>query len=255
MLTDDQLERYGRNLSLRNLSDKGQERLLKSNVLLVGVGGLGSPIAIYLAAAGIGHITIVESDKVELSNLQRQVVLDTPSVGKRKVMVAKERLHDLNPDIEVTTVDSRFDDENARSLIAKNDIVLDASDNFRTKLLVNDASILETKPYSIGSVLEYHGQVSSFIPGKGPCYRCLFRQPKDGMVPTTAEVGVFSTIPGIIGLIQATEAIKILVGIGNPLIGRLLLLDGLEMEFQEITYKRNPECPSCGDGANIRLPG
>lgn len=255
MLTDDQLERYGRNLSLKNLSREGQERLLKSRVLLVGVGGLGSPIALYLAAAGIGRITIVESDKVELSNLQRQVVLDTPSVGMKKTTVAKERLERLNPDAEVIAVDSRFDEDNARKLVAESDIVLDASDNFKTKLLVNDASIAEKKPYSIGSVLEYHGQVSSFVPGKGPCYRCLFKQPKDGMVPTTAEVGVFSTIPGIIGLIQATEAVKILLGIGTPLIGRLLLLDGLEMEFQEIKFKRNPECPSCGDSAKIQLPG
>jgi len=254
MLTDNQMERYGRNLRLRNISEEGQERLLNSSALLVGVGGLGSPISLYLAAAGIGRITIVESDKVELSNLQRQVVLDTPSVGMRKAEVAKKRLKKLNPDTEVRTVDSRFDDDNARKLVAESDIVLDASDNFRTKLLVNDASIAERKPCSIGSVLEYHGQVSSFVPGKGPCYRCLFRQPKDGMVPTTTEVGVLGSVSGIIGLIQATEAVKILLDIGRPLIGRLLLLDGLEMEFQEIKFQRNPGCPSCGEDAGIEMP-
>lgn len=252
-LDKQQLERYDRNLKLKGFSSADQERLLGSRVMVIGSGGLGSPILLYLAANGIGHITLAESDNVELSNLQRQIILDSVSLGRPKSEVAEMRLKGLNPDIEIVTLRDRFDEANARQLVSSQDAVVDASDNFATKFLVNDACVLEDKPFSIGSVLEYHGQVSTFIPGKGPCYRCLFKQPPDGVVPTTAEVGILGTVPGIIGTVQATEIIKVLLGKGQTLSGRLLLVDAFEMIFDIIHFERSANCPACGDHPSIRL--
>ncbi|MDH4122727.1 MAG: HesA/MoeB/ThiF family protein [Thermoplasmata archaeon] len=253
LLSKPQLERYDRNLKLKNYSKGDQERLLRSKVLVIGTGGLGSPILLYLAANGVGNISVVDSDSIELSNLQRQVIHDSESIGKQKAKVAKARMEKLNPDVNVRAVDGRFNKSNARKIVANHDMIVDASDNFATKFLVNDASVLEKKPFSIGSVLEYHGQVSTFIPGKSPCYRCLFKQPPDGAIPTTAEVGVLGTVPGIIGIIQATEVIKVLLGKGTPLLGRLLLMDVLDWDFQIIKFERAKNCPACGDRPVIKL--
>jgi molybdopterin/thiamine biosynthesis adenylyltransferase len=254
LLSKPQLERYSRNLKLKDFSSGDQERLLRSRVLIIGAGGLGSPISLYLAANGIGNITIVESDKVELSNLQRQIVLDSVSLGKPKGETAKKRLETLNPDVTVKVIDGRFQKNNARKTVSEHDMVVDASDNFATKFLVNDACVLEGKPFSIGSCLSYHGQVSTYLPGKGPCYRCLFKDVKDGAVPTTAEVGVLGSVPGIIGTIQATEVIKVLLKKGVTLSGKLLLVDALEMDFQTVCFSRVESCAACGKSPTIKLP-
>ncbi|MEM2839127.1 MAG: HesA/MoeB/ThiF family protein [Thermoplasmata archaeon] len=252
-LSPPQLERYDRNLKLRNYTKGDQETLLRSKVLVVGAGGLGSPVLLYLAANGVGNITVVDSDKVELSNLQRQIIHDSESLGKPKTEVVKRKIERLNPDVKVNLFSGRFSPSNARNLVSSNDMVVDASDNFDTKFLVNDACILENKPFSIGSVLEYHGQTSTFIPNKSPCYRCLFKQPPEGTIPTTAEVGVLGTVPGIIGVIQATEVIKTLLNKGGNLAGKLLLLDALEWEFQIVRFERIKNCPACGDSPSINL--
>jgi len=253
LLSKPQLERYSRNLKLKDFTSGDQERLLRSKVLIVGAGGLGSPISLYLAANGVGNITIVESDKVELSNLQRQIVLDSESIGKPKGDVAKRRLEKLNPDVKVEVIAGRFERGNARRIVARHDMVVDASDNFATKFLVNDACVLEGKPFSIGSCLSYHGQVSTYIPGKGPCYRCLFKDVQDGAVPTTAEAGVLGSVPGIVGTIQATEAIKVILKKGTTLSGRLLLIDSLDMDIQTICFSRSESCPACGKQPTIKL--
>jgi len=252
-LSPPQLERYDRNLKLRNYTKGDQETLLRSKVLVVGAGGLGSPVLLYLASNGVGNITVVDSDKVELSNLQRQIIHDSESLGKPKTEVVKRKIEKLNPDVKVNLFSGRFGPSNARNLVSSHDMVVDASDNFDTKFLVNDACILENRPFSIGSVLEYHGQTSTFVPGKSPCYRCLFKQPPEGTIPTTAEVGVLGTVPGIIGVIQATEVIKTLLNKGGNLAGKLLLLDALEWEFQIIRFERIKNCPACGDSPSIEL--
>lgn len=253
LLSKPQMERYSRNLKLKDFTGGDQERLLRSKVLLVGAGGLGSPISLYLAANGVGNITIIESDNVELSNLQRQIALDSESIGKPKGEVAKKRLEKLNPDIKVDVISGRFEKGNARRISAKHDVVIDASDNFATKLLVNDSCIIEDKPFSIGSCLSYHGQVSTYLPRKGPCYRCLVNDVQDGMVPTTAEAGILGSVPGIIGAIQATEVIKIILNKGTTLSGRLLLIDALEMDVQVICFSKNDACPACGKEPSIKL--
>lgn len=253
LLSPPQLERYDRNLKLRNYSKGDQETLLRSKVMVVGAGGLGSPILLYLAANGVGNLTVVDSDRVELSNLQRQIIHDSESLGKPKTEVAKRKIEKLNPDVKVTVVSGRLSRSNARSLVSSHDMVVDASDNFDTKFLVNDACILEKRPFSIGSVLEYHGQTSTFIPGRSPCYRCLFKQPPEGTIPTTAEVGVLGTVPGIIGTVQATEVIKVLLDKGGTLAGKLLLLDALAWEFQIIEFGRSEDCPACGSQPSIEL--
>jgi len=254
LLSKPQLERYSRNLKLKDFSSGDQERLLRSRVLIIGAGGLGSPISLYLAANGVGNLTIVESDKVELSNLQRQIVLDSPSLGRPKGETARKRLEALNPDVRVRVIYGRFQKSNARKIVAEHDMVVDASDNFATKFLVNDACVLEGRPFSIGSCLSYHGQVSTYLPGKGPCYRCLFKDVEDGAVPTTAEVGILGSVPGIIGTIQATEAIKVLLKKGVTLSGRLLLVDALEMDFQTVCFSRNESCAACGASPTVKLP-
>ena len=244
--SDEQLERYSRHIILPQIGGKGQEKLLASKVLIVGAGGLGSPAALYLAAAGVGTLGIMDGDVVDTSNLQRQILHATKDVGQLKVESAKETLQGINPDVEVLMIPKRINKNNGREIIKDFDIVLDCCDNFETRYLVNDNCILEGKPNVYGSIFRFEGQASLFLP-KGPCYRCLFPQaPPPGLVPSCQEAGVLGILPGIIGTIQATEAIKYLVGIGTSMAGRLLLYDALHMSFREVEYKQDPSCPTCG---------
>lgn len=231
----------------------GQKRLKAAKILLIGAGGLGSPLGLYLAAAGVGRIGIVDYDVVDMSNLQRQVLHATQDVGRLKIESAAERLKGVNPEIEVETYNTRITSANALELIKPYDIVIDGTDNFPTRYLVNDACVLLGKPNIYGSIFRFEGQASVFYPPAGPCYRCLFREPPPpGSVPSCAEGGVLGILPGLVGCIQATEAVKLVLGKGEPLIGRLLLYDALAMKFREIKIKRNPECPLCGDNPTIK---
>ncbi|MEP6619226.1 MAG: molybdopterin-synthase adenylyltransferase MoeB [bacterium] len=246
-LTTDELQRYHRHLILPNVGEEGQRRLKAARVLLIGAGGLGSPAALYLAAAGVGHLGVVDADSVELSNLQRQVLHGTRDVGRPKVMSAHDRLHDLNPHVDVATYHTRLTSANALDILRSYDIVVDGSDNFQTRYLVNDACVLLGKPNVYGSVIRFDGQAAVFGAEGGPCYRCLFREPPPpGLIPNCAEGGVFGVLPGLVGVIQATEAIKLITGAGEPLVGRLLLVDALRMRFRTIELARDPECRACG---------
>jgi len=243
----DELLRYSRHLLLPEVGLAGQQRLKAARVLLVGAGGLGSPAALYLAAAGVGTLGIVEFDSVELSNLQRQILHGTSQLGELKLASAHERLHDLNPEITVVPIADRLTSANAHRIIAGYDVVIDGSDNFPTRYLVNDACVLSGKPLVYGSVVRFDGQVSVFDATRGPCYRCLFREPPPpGLVPSCAEGGVLGVLPGIIGTLQALEAIKLLLGIGEPLVGRLVLFDALRLQFREVELRKDPDCPLCG---------
>jgi adenylyltransferase/sulfurtransferase len=245
-LSRDELLRYSRHLVLPGLGLAGQERLKGARVLVVGAGGLGSPAALYLAAAGVGTIVLADADRVDATNLQRQVLHGTSAIGTLKTESARTRLGDLNPNVEVITLDERLTSANAREVIRGVDVVLDGSDNFPTRYLVNDACVLERKPLVYGSIFRFDGQASLFAPG-GPCYRCLFADPPPaGLVPNCAEGGVVGALPGIIGSLQALEAIKLIVGAGETLQGRLLLFDGLRMTFREVQLKKDPDCPVCG---------
>jgi adenylyltransferase/sulfurtransferase len=231
----------------------GQRRLKAAKVLLIGAGGLGSPLGLYLAAAGVGHLGIVDFDVVDFSNLQRQVLHTTSDVGRPKLSSAAEHLRAINPEIEITTYEMRITASNAMELIRPYDIVIDGTDNFPTRYLVNDACVLAGKPNIYGSIFRFDGQASVFAPPAGPCYRCLYPEPPPpGMVPSCAEGGVLGILPGVIGCIQATEAIKLILGKGEPLIGRLMLYDALEMRFRELKVRRNPNCPLCGEHPTIR---
>jgi adenylyltransferase/sulfurtransferase len=246
-LSPDELQRYHRHLTLPDIGEAGQRRLKEARVLLVGAGGLGSPAALYLAAAGVGHLGIVDADPVELSNLQRQVLHGTADVGRAKVASAAARLHDLNPHVQVSAHRTRLTSANALELLRDHDVVVDGSDNFPTRYLVNDACVLLGKPLVYGSVSRFDGQVSVFGTPDGPCYRCLFREPPaPRSVPNCEEGGVFGVVPGIVGVLQATETIKLIVGAGEPLVGRLLLIDALRMRFHTIEVARDPACPACG---------
>jgi adenylyltransferase/sulfurtransferase len=246
-LSPDELQRYHRHLILPNVGEEGQRRLKAARVLLIGAGGLGSPAALYLAAAGVGHLGIVDADVVELSNLQRQVLHGTRDVGRPKVSSAEARLRDLNPHVDVATYHARLTSANAMELLGAYDIIVDGSDNFQTRYLVNDACVLLGKPNVYGSVIRFDGQASVFSAGEGPCYRCLFREPPPpGLIPNCAEGGVFGVLPGLVGTIQATETIKLITGAGEPLVGRLLLVDALRMRFRTIELARDPECRACG---------
>ena len=229
--------------------------LKRSGVLIVGAGGLGSPAALYLAAAGIGRLGLVDHDVVDLSNLQRQILHDTRSVGRPKLASAVERIRAVNPEVEVVPHEARLDSGNAMEILEGWDVVVDGSDNFPTRYLVNDACVLLDIPLAYGAVFRFDGQASVFGAAGGPCYRCLFREPPPpGLVPSCAEAGVLGVLPGIVGTIQATEAIKLVLGMGETLAGRLLLIDALRMEFREISIRRDPECPVCGDRPTIREP-
>ncbi len=251
--TEEQIKRYSRHIILPEVGGKGQNKLLKSKVLVVGAGGLGSPVLLYLAAAGIGTIGIVEMDIVEESNLQRQIIHRTDRVGHHKGKSAKETINALNPDVNVILFEERLTSQNILNIITGYDIVVDGCDNFATRYLVNDACLMKNIPNVHGSIFRFDGQVTLFSPNKGPCYRCLYHSPPPpGMVPSCQEAGVIGVLPGIVGTIQALEAIKYILGIGDNLIGRLLIFDALKMEFRIMKIKRDPKCPICGENPTIK---
>lgn len=253
-LTADELQRYHRHLILPGVGSEGQQRLKAARVLIVGAGGLGSPAALYLAAAGVGQLGIIDEDVVELSNLQRQVLHGTRDVGRAKVASAETRLRDLNPHVDIATLHGRLSSTNALGILRDYDIVIDGSDNFQTRYLINDACVLSGKTSVYGSVIRFDGQASVFGAEGGPCYRCIFPEPPaPGAIPDCAEGGVFGVLPGMVGVIQATETIKLITGVGESLIGRLLLIDALRMRFRTIEIVPNPQCPACGTRAITQL--
>ncbi len=246
-LSQDEIKRYSRHLIMPEVGVDGQKTLKAGSVLCIGAGGLGSPAAMYLAAAGVGRIGVVDFDVVDFSNLQRQLLHSTSDVGRSKLASAKDRLLGLNPHIQVDTYEATVSSENALDLFRPYDVILDGSDNFPTRYLVNDACVLTGKPNAYGSIFRFEGQASVFATKEGPCYRCLYPEPPPpGLVPSCAEGGVLGVLPGIIGVIQATEAIKLILGIGEPLIGRFLIYDALKMRFRELKLRKDPECPVCG---------
>ncbi len=250
--TEEQIERYSRHIILPEVGGKGQRKLLESKVLVVGAGGLGSPVCLYLAAAGVGTIGIADSDTVELSNLQRQVLHATSDVGRSKCLSARETMEAINPDVRVVTHDLRLNSDNILDIIRDYDIVVDGSDNFPTRYLVNDACVMSGKPLSHAGILRFEGQVTTIIPGQGPCYRCLYPEPPPpGMVPSCQEAGILGATAGVVGTVQAAEVLKLILGIGNPLAGRLLLYNALDMTFREVSIARQPECPVCGDNPTV----
>ena len=252
-LTKDQILRYSRHLIMPEVGIDGQQKLNDAGILLIGAGGLGSPLGLYLAAAGVGRLGVVDFDTVDFTNLQRQVIHRTEDVGRLKVESAKERINAINPEVEVKTFNTKLSRDNILELIKDYDVVIDGTDNFPTRYLVNDACVFQKKPNIYGSIFRFDGQATVFYPFQGPCYRCLYPEPPPpGMVPSCAEGGVLGVLPGIIGVIQATEAIKLIIGKGEPLIGRLLLYNALKMEFREVRIKRNPQCPVCGERPTIK---
>jgi adenylyltransferase/sulfurtransferase len=252
-LSNEEISRYSRHLILPEFGMAGQRRLKEGSVLLIGTGGLGSPLALYLAAAGVGRIGLVDFDVVDESNLQRQIVHGTGTLGVRKTESAKRRLADLNPLVEVTTYEAQITSENALAIMRPYDVIVDGTDNFPTRYLTNDASVMLGKPNVYGSIFRFEGQATVFYPKDGgPCYRCLYPEPPPpGLVPSCAEGGVLGVLPGVIGTIQATEAIKLLLGIGETLVGRLMLYDALSMRFRELKLRRNPACPVCGEHPSV----
>jgi adenylyltransferase/sulfurtransferase len=252
-LDSDELRRYSRHLTLPEVGLEGQKKICSASVLCIGAGGLGSPIAMYLAAAGVGKLGIVDFDAVDFSNLQRQILHGTPDVGRPKTESARDTIHSLNPGVEVVLHDTRLTSENALAIIRPYDIVVDGTDNFPTRYLTNDACVLLKKPNVYGSIFRFEGQASVFAPHLGgPCYRCLYPEPPPpGSVPSCAEGGVLGVLPGIIGLIQATEILKLILGKGTSLLNRLLLFNALDMQFRELKLRRDPHCPLCGDNPTI----
>lgn len=252
-LNNNEVLRYSRHLIMPEVGVEGQEKLKAASVLLIGTGGLGSPLGLYLAAAGVGRLGLVDFDVVDFTNLQRQIIHGTKDVGRPKLDSATERIHDINPEIQVEGYETRLTSENAFEIMNPYDIVIDGTDNFPTRYLVNDACVLLGKPNVYGSIFRFEGQASVFDATRGPCYRCLYHEPPPpGLVPSCAEGGVLGILPGIIGVIQATEAVKLIIGKGSPLIGRLLRFDALEMKFQELKLRKDPKCPICGDSPTIR---
>lgn len=253
-LSNDMLRRYARHLILPEVGAEGQKKICATSVLCVGAGGLGSPVLMYLAAAGIGKLGIVDFDTVDLSNLQRQIIHGTADVGRPKTLSAKETVNRINPDVQVVVHQTRLSSDNALDIIRPYDMVVDCTDNFPTRYLTNDACVLLKKPNVYGSILRFEGQASVFAPHLGgPCYRCLYPEPPPpGMVPSCAESGVLGVLPGIIGCIQATETLKLALGMGSSLIGRLLLFNALDMKFRELKLRRDPQCPICGEHPTIR---
>lgn len=251
--TDDQLERYSRHLILKEIGVRGQKKLLAARVLVIGAGGLGSPAAMYLAAAGVGTIGIVDDDVVDLSNLQRQIIHDTGNVGMPKVESAAETVTSINPDVTVKPYHIRVSAGNIAELIAGYDVIVDAADNFSTKFLINDACVLAGKPYIYGGALRFEGQLMTYVPGRGPCYRCIFRDmPAAGEVPSCKEAGVLGAVVGVIGSMQAVEAVKLILGVGKPLTARLMTFDALAMTCRAVPLpEREPDCPVCGEHPTI----
>jgi sulfur-carrier protein adenylyltransferase/sulfurtransferase len=251
-LSQEESLRYARHLILPEIGRAGQARLKSSRVLVIGAGGLGSPIALYLAAAGVGTLGIVDFDVVDASNLQRQIIHGTSDIGRLKLDSATARLREINPHVQVQGYPVRLTSDNALEILRDFDLVIDGTDNFPTRYLVNDACVLLGKPYVYGSVFRFEGQNAVFAVEGGPCYRCLFAEPPPpGLVPSCAEGGVIGVVPGIVGTIQAMEAIKLLLGIGEPLIGKLLIFDAMRMRFRELKLKRDPQCPACGDHPSV----
>ncbi|MFZ4767423.1 MAG: molybdopterin-synthase adenylyltransferase MoeB, partial [Roseimicrobium sp.] len=255
-LSPAELRRYARHLNIPEFGIEGQRKLKRARVLCIGAGGLGSPIAMYLAAAGVGTIGLVDPDIVEESNLQRQLLHGTSDVGRSKLDSARERLREINPHVHVETHPMRFTSAHAMTLVDAYDVVIDGTDNFPTRYLSNDVCVFLQKPNIYGSILRFEGQCTVFAPHLGgPCYRCMAPQPpKPGLVPSCAEGGVLGVLPGLIGTMQATEAVKLIVGIGQPLLGRLLHVDTLAMKFRTFQLRRDPECPVCGDHPSITVP-
>ncbi|MBU8894868.1 molybdopterin-synthase adenylyltransferase MoeB [Corallococcus sp. M34] len=254
VLSAQQKERYRRHLMLPEVGEEGQARLLGARVLLLGAGGLGSPAALYLAAAGVGTLGLVDSDVVDLSNLQRQVIHTQERLGQPKVESARAALEALNPDVKVVPIQERLTAANTLRILEGFDLVLDGGDNFPTRYLLNDACVLTGKPNIHGSIFRFEGQVTTFLPGQGPCYRCLYpAPPPPELAPSCAEAGVLGVLPGVIGLLQATEAIKLILGQGEPLVGRLLTFDALGSRFLELRSRRDPSCPTCAPGARVDL--
>ena len=251
--TDDQLERYSRHLILKEIGVRGQKKLLAARVLVIGAGGLGSPAAMYLAAAGVGTIGIVDDDVVDLSNLQRQIIHGTGNVGMPKVESAAETVTSINPDVTVKPYHIRVSAGNIAELIAGYDVIVDAADNFSTKFLINDACVLAGKPYIYGGALRFEGQLMTYVPGRGPCYRCIFRDmPAAGEVPSCKEAGVLGAVVGVIGSMQAVEAVKLILGVGKPLTARLMTFDALAMTCRAVPLpEREPDCPVCGEHPTI----
>ena len=252
-LTNDEIKRYSRHLIMPELGIDGQRRLKAGKVLCIGAGGLGSPAAMYLAAAGVGTIGLVDFDVVDFSNLQRQIIHGTSDVGRSKLASARDRLHDINPHIDIQTYETALSSENALKLFEPYDVILDGTDNFPTRYLTNDACVLLGKPNAYGSIFRFEGQASVFSTKDGPCYRCLYPEPPPpGLVPSCAEGGVLGVLPGVIGVIQATESIKLITGIGEPLIGRFLIYDALRMRFRELKLRKDPDCPVCGTHPTVK---
>lgn len=250
--TDLQIERYSRHIILQDVGVEGQEKILNGKVLIVGAGGLGAPVALYLAAAGVGTIGLIDGDVVDMTNLQRQVIHFTPDVNKAKVLSAKEKIAQLNPDVKVITYQELLTTDNVFDIIKEYDFVIDGTDNFATKFLVNDACVLAGKPYSHGGILRFEGQTFTYVPGH-TCYRCVFNAPPPAnAVPTCSQAGVLGSIAGMLGTIQATEVLKFLVGKGKLLTDRLLVFDALNMEFRNVNLRHNKNCPICGDNPTIK---
>lgn len=251
-LNNEEIERYSRHLILPEVGMEGQRKLKAASILLIGAGGLGSPLGLYLAAAGVGRLGLVDFDVVDKTNLQRQIIHTTQDIGRPKIQSAKETINAINPNVQVDTYEVALTSENAMDILRDFDIVIDGTDNFPTRYLVNDACVLLGKPNVYGSIFRFEGQASCFYAEKGPCYRCLFPEPPPpGMVPSCAEGGVLGILPGIIGLIQATEGIKLILGEGEPLIGRLVLFDALAMKFRELKLRKDPKCPICSDNPTV----
>jgi molybdopterin/thiamine biosynthesis adenylyltransferase len=252
-LNDEQIERYSRQILLPQVGGKGQERLLAAKVLVIGAGGLGSPVAAYLAGAGVGKLGIVDSDKVELNNLHRQIIYSSDDIGKEKALAAKDRLQRVNPDVEISEHALRLNSKNIMDTIKDYDIIVDGSDNFPTRYLVNDAAVLANKPLVHGAFFRFEGQAMVIKPGQGPCYRCMFSEPPPpGSVPSCQEAGVFGALAGVIGLIQATETLKLILEIGEPLIGKLIIFNALEMSFRKVKVPKDKKCPVCGENPSLR---
>ena len=251
-LSHEEVLRYSRHLLMPEVGLEGQKKLKSSSVLIIGTGGLGSPVAMYLAAAGVGRLGLVDYDEVEFTNLQRQIIHGTSTLQQRKVDSAKARILDINPDVQVDLYDEPFTSENAFRIAEPYDLIVDGTDNFPTRYLVNDVSVMTGKPNVYGSIFRFEGQVSVFWAEQGPCYRCLFPEPPPpGLVPSCAEGGVFGVLPGTIGTLQATEAIKLLLDIGEPLIGELMLYDALSMSFDRVKLKKNPDCKVCSKNPEV----
>ncbi len=252
-LSTDEVRRYSRHLIMPEVGVEGQKKLKAAKVLLIGTGGLGAPLGLYLSAAGIGKLGLVDFDIVDFSNLQRQVIHSTRDVGRPKLDSAREKILDINPNVQVETYDAMLKADNALDIIRDYDVVIDGTDNFPTRYLVNDSCVLLDKPNVYGSIFRFEGQASVFDAKHGPCYRCLYPEPPPpGLVPSCAEGGVLGILPGIIGLVQATEAVKLILGKGRSLVGRLILYDALEMKFRELKLRKNPKCPLCGDHPTIK---